>query len=89
MKDKVSKGKADQGDLDVLEKANRIEILNFNKTCSHEVSALVVNYVATCQSDDYTSTYIICQEPGTAVLISQVHPGLPKPFCPCVKIDMG
>lgn len=37
MKEKVSKGKADQGDLDVLEKANRIEILNFNKTCSQEV----------------------------------------------------
>ena len=37
MKEKVSKGRADQGDLDVLEKANKVELLNFNKTCSQEV----------------------------------------------------
>ena len=37
LKDKIAKGKEDESALPKQEKANKMEIIDFNKTCSSEV----------------------------------------------------
>lgn len=44
MKEKLSKGKAKESELKKLEKANKLEVIDWNRSCSSEVILSLAMY---------------------------------------------